>query len=138
MPSLKAQAARAGSTSWSCCERFDKIFSTRTCYETLNQALTRISKNKAKLLLVLDRPEIPLHNNAADTDIREYVRKRIIRGSTRSHLGRRCRDTFASLKKTCRKLGVGFWEYLKDRVSGRNSIPWLPDLMRQRRGEAPG
>lgn len=119
-------------------ERFDKIFTTRTCYETLNQTLTRISKNKAELLLVLERPEIPLHNNAAETDIREYVRKRIISGSTRSHLGRRCRDTFASLKKTCRKLGVGFWEYLKDRVSGRNSIPWLPDLMRQQRAEAPG
>jgi len=119
-------------------QRFDQVFTTRTCYETLNRALDRIYKNKRELLLVLARPEIPLHNNAAETDIREYVRKRIISGSTRSDLGRRCRDTFASLKKTCRKLGVGFWEYLKDRVSGRNSIPWLPDLMRQRLGEAPG
>jgi hypothetical protein len=119
-------------------ERFDRIFTTRTCYETLNRTLARIHKNKAELLLVLDRPEIPLHNNAAETDIREYVRKRIISGSTRSELGRRCRDTFASLKKTCRKLGVSFWEYLKDRVSGRNSIQRLADLMRQRVGEAPG
>lgn len=119
-------------------QRFDQVFTTRTCYETLNRALERIYKNKRELLLVLARPEIPLHNNAAETDIREYVRKRIISGSTRSDLGRRCRDTFASLKKTCRKLGVGFWEYLKDRVSGRNAIPWLPDLMRQRQEEAPG
>jgi hypothetical protein len=118
--------------------RFDQIFTTRTCYETLNKTLMRIYKNKAELLLVLVRPEIPLHNNASETDIREYVRKRIISGSTRSDIGRRCRDTFASLKKTCRKLGVGFWEYLKDRVSGKNSIPWLPDLMRQRLGESPG
>ncbi len=29
---------------------------------------------------------------------------------TRSDDGRRCRDTFASLKKTCRKQGVSFWE----------------------------
>jgi hypothetical protein len=94
-------------------------------------------EKKLELLLVLNRPEIPLHNNAAETDIREYVRKRIISGSTRSDFGRRCRDTFASLKKTCRKLGVGFREYLKDRVSGRNTIPWLSDLMRQRVGEAP-
>ena len=119
-------------------ERFDRIFTTRTCYETLNRTLARIHKNKAELLLVLERPKIPLHNNAAETDIRELVRKRIISGSTRSELGRRCRDTFASLKKTCRKLGVSFWEYLKDRVSGRNSITRLPDLMRQRAGEAPG
>ncbi|MBM3303286.1 MAG: transposase, partial [Deltaproteobacteria bacterium] len=75
--------------------------------------------------------DIPLHNNESETDIREYVKKREISGSTRSDLGRRCRDTFTSLKKTCRKLGVGFWDYLKDRVSRGNSIPWLPDLMRQ-------
>lgn len=119
-------------------KRFDEIFTTKTCYEMLSQALKRIYKNKVELLLVLDRPEIPLHNNAAETDIREYVKKRIISGSTRSDLGRRCRDTFASLKKTCRKLGVRFWEYLNDRVSGANSIPWLPDLMRQRMGDARG
>ncbi len=118
--------------------RFDQIFTTRTCYETLNQALKRIYRNKSELLLVLQRPEIPLHNNASETDIREYVKKRIISGSTRSDLGRRCRDTFASLKKTCRKLGFGFWHYLKDRVSGANSIPWLPDLMRQRVRESAG
>lgn len=119
-------------------ERFDEICTKKTCYEMLNQALKRIYKNKAELLLVLDRPEIPLHNNAAETDIREYVKKRTISGPTRSDSGRRCRDTFSSLKKTCRKLGVRFWEYLKDRVSGGNLIPWLPDLMRQQMGESPG
>ncbi len=33
------------------------------------------------------------------------------------------------LKKTCRKLGVSFWEYLKDRVSGKNVIPPLGTLI---------
>ncbi len=37
-------------------------------------------------------------------------------GPAASEVGRQCRDTFASLKKTCRKQGVSFWEYLKDRV----------------------
>jgi hypothetical protein len=41
-----------------------------------------------------------------------------ISGSTRSDEGRRCRDTFASLKKTCRKNGISFWEYLLDRLRG--------------------
>ena len=118
--------------------RFDEIFTSRTSYETLNQALTRIHKNKSELLLVLERPDIPLHNNDSETDIREYVKKRKISGSTRSDLGRLCRDTFTTLKKTCRKLGVSFWEYLNDRISGTNSIPWLPNLMRQQMGEAPG
>jgi len=112
--------------------RFDRIFTMRTSCERLNQTLKRIHKNKAELLLVLERPDIPLHNNSSESDIREYVKKRKISGSTRSDSGRRCRDTFTSLKKTCRKLGVGFWEYLTDRVSGMNSLPWLPDLLKQR------
>ena len=95
-------------------------------------------ENKPELLLVLDRPEIPLHNNTSERDIRDIVKKRNISGSTRSDLGRLCRDTFASLKKTCRKLGVGFWSYLSDRLSGHSLISWLPNLMRQRVIESPG
>jgi hypothetical protein len=112
--------------------RFDRIFTMRTYYASLNQALRRIHKNKAELLLVLERPDIPLHNNLSERDIREYVKKRKISGSTRSDAGRRCRDTFASLKKTCRKQGIGFWEYLNNRICGADTIPWLPDLLNMR------
>ena len=111
--------------------RFDEIFKAKyDCFATLTHALERLHKNRAELLLVLDRPDLELHNNLSERDIREYVTKRKISGSTRSELGRRCRDTFASLKKTCRKLGVSFWSYLTDRVSGKGEIPSLPDLMR--------
>jgi len=78
------------------------------------------------------KPEIPLHNNLSESDIREYVKKRKISGSTRSDAGRRCRDTFTSLKKTCRKLGLSFWDYLYDRVSKAGKITPLPDLIRAR------
>jgi hypothetical protein len=93
--------------------------------------LKRIHKNKSELLLVLERPEIPLHNNGSENDIREHVKKRKISGSTRSDSGRLCRDTFASLKKTCRKLGISFWEFLKDRIMGKGEIPFLPDVINQ-------
>jgi hypothetical protein len=104
----------------------------------LNLALKRIRKHKTELLLVLDRPDIPLHNNTSERDIREYVKKRKISGSTRSDLGRRCRDTFISLKKTCRKLNVSFWNYIRDRVSGGNTIEPLADLIRQQARQSPG
>ncbi|MCP4307958.1 MAG: transposase [bacterium] len=116
--------------------RFDIIFQDKTCFATLNQALKRLHNNKAELLLVLDRPDIPLHNNLSENDIREYVTRRKRSGSTRSDLGRRCRDTFASLKKTCRKLRISFWHYLVDRNSGSHTIAQLPDLVRQRAREA--
>jgi hypothetical protein len=112
-------------------KRFDEIFLEKTDFATLNEALRRIHANKDELLLVLKRPDIPLHNNLSENDIREYVKKRKISGSTRSPTGRKCRDTFASLKKTCRKQGISFWEYLMDRLSGaRRGVPYLPDLIR--------
>jgi len=110
---------------------FDKIFTQTTSSATLNAALTRIHNNKSELLLVLERPDIPLHNNGAENAIREFVKKRKISGSTRSENGRRCRDTFTSLKKTCRKLGISFWQYLKDRIEKTGLIPDLSDLIRQ-------
>ncbi len=112
-------------------DMFDNIFSSKTASATLNTVLKRIYNNKSELLLVLDRPDIPLHNNGAENAIREYVKKRKISGSTRSETGRRCRDTFTSLKKTCRKLGVSFWQYLKDRIEKTGIIPDLSELVRE-------
>ena len=119
--------------------RFDEIFLQKTRYETLNQALKRIHANKTELLRVLDRPEIPLHTNGSETDIRDYVKKRKVSGGTRSDEGRQCRDTFASLKKTCRKLDISFWHYLLDRLGvGLQPIPPLSDVIAERARFATG
>jgi transposase IS66 family protein len=116
--------------------RFDALCNQKTAYPSINGVLKEIRVHKTDLLRVLERPEVPLHNNAEETDIREYVKKRKISGSTRSPAGRRCRDTFTSLKKTCRKLGVNFWTYLRDRIGGLGQIPRLADLIRQAAAEA--
>lgn len=110
-------------------KRFDELCTTKTEYYSLNQVLKRLYNNKDELLLVLERPDIPLHNNLSERDIREYVKRRKISGSTRSDEGRRCRDTFASLKKTALKMGVGFWDYLIDRTTKKYSIPNLDQLV---------
>jgi hypothetical protein len=111
---------------------FDDIFTTRTSSASLNNALKRIHKNKSELLLVLRHPDIPLHNNLSENAIRDYVKKRKISGGTRSEAGRRSRDTFATLKKTCRKLKITFWQYLKDRLEKNHLIPKLAELIRNR------
>lgn len=118
-------------------EKFDTIFTRKTDFETLNSALQRLYKNKSELLSVLDRPEIPLHNNLSENDIREYVKRRKVSGSTRNEAGRRCRDTFTSIKKTCRKSGISFWQYIEDRLSGKNAIPPLSHIIEQA-STAPG
>jgi Transposase IS66 family len=112
--------------------RFDALVEQRTGYPRVDGVLKDMRDHKADLLRVLERPEIPLHNNAMESDIREFVKRRKISGGTRNDAGRRCRDTFASLKKTCRKLGVRFWDYLQDRVRGSGLIPRLAELIRKK------
>ena len=109
--------------------RFDVLFKQKTGWITLDRLLERIRMKKRDLLLVLRRPDVPLHTNASETDIRDYVKVRKISGGTRSDIGRECRDTFASLKKTCRKLGISFWGYLKDRIALTNQIPALDNII---------
>lgn len=110
--------------------RFDESFTQKTCFHTLNLALKRLHANKKELLLVLERPEIPLPNNLSENDIRASVKKRKISATTRSAAGRAARDTFLSLKKTCQKLGISFWHYLQDRLARHNHLPPLPLLIR--------
>lgn len=114
--------------------RFDTLCSQKTGYPSIDGVLKEMRDHRADLLRVLEQPEVPLHNNAEESDIREYVKKRKISGGTRNPPGRRCRDTFTSLKKTCRKLRVNFWNYLQDRLRGLGKIPRLADLIRQRAG----
>jgi hypothetical protein len=114
--------------------RFDRIFRRRTGFATLDRLLMRLHANKAELLMVLDHPDIPLHTNGSENDIRCQVTKRAISGGTRSDTGRDCRDAFLGLGKTCRKLGVAFWEYLGARlgVPGAPAVRPLAELIRCR------
>ena len=79
---------------------------------------------------MLERPDIPLHNNLSENDIRDSVKKRKISATTRREAGRAARDTFLSLKKTCQQLGLSFWHSLQDRLTRSNHLPPLPLLIR--------
>ena len=93
---------------------------------------------KAELLAVLDRPDVPLNTNSSEHDVRDPVTLRKISGGTRSEDGRRCRDTFLSLKKTCQKNAISFWAYLGDRLGiAANSVASLTDVIRARAATAP-
>jgi hypothetical protein len=115
-------------------ERIDASFNslclTETGYPALDVALSLLHAKREQFLAVLEYPHLPLHNNLSENDIREYARLRKISAGTRSDQGRRCRDTFLSLKKTCRKLGISFRDFLRDRLTRAGRIPKLSDLMR--------
>ena len=110
-------------------QRFDDIFGQRTRYKELGQLLVRLHRRKSELLKVIERPEIPLHTNASENDLRACVIKRRISGGTMSADGRQARDVMLGLMKTCQKLGISFFAYLGDRL-GINPTEPLPPLPR--------
>ena len=113
--------------------RFERLFTSRTRFATLDRLLARLQANRDELLVVLDRPDVPLHTNDAENDIRCQVTRRKISGGTKSPAGRDCRDAFLGLMKTCTKLGIPFWDYLGCRLDapGAPHVAPLPQLIRQ-------
>jgi hypothetical protein len=114
--------------------RFDRIFGRKTGFVTLDRLLARLSANKQELLMVLDRPEVPLHTNGSENDIRCHVTRRKVSGGTRSNVGRDCRDAFLGIAKTCAKLEIAFWDYLGTRlaVPAGPTIQYLPEIVLDR------
>jgi hypothetical protein len=114
--------------------RFDRIFLRRTGFATLDRLLARLHANKAELLMVLERSEIPLHTNGSENDIRCQVTRRKVSAGTRSDIGRDCRDAFLSLVRTCDKLGIAIWDYLGSRfkVVGHAIVEPLDHYVRAR------
>ena len=112
--------------------RFDRIFTKKTGYILLDQLLARLYRQRDELLRVLDRPEIPIHTNGSENDIRTVVTKRKISGGTMSEAGKAARDTLLGLMKTCAKLNVSFYQFLGDRlaVPGAPTVPPLHQMVR--------
>jgi Transposase IS66 family len=127
---LKPSARRAANLR----ARFDRIFLRRTGFVTLDRLLKRLHANKTELLMVLEQPEIPLHTNGSENDIRCYVTRRKVSAGTRSDAGRDCRDAFLGLAKTCDKLGIALWDYLGSRlkVAGHILVQPLDHYVRGR------
>lgn len=111
---------------------FDALFGTTTGYQALDQRLALTLDKKPELLLVLDHPELPLHNNPAELGARQRVRKRDVSFGPRSPAGAAAWDTFMTLAATSRKLGVTFAAYLRDRFTRADQIPPLADLIAAR------
>ncbi len=114
---------------------FDTLFATTTGYWALDDRIAKTRAKKAELLQVLDHPELPLHNNDAELGARMRVRKRDVSFGPRTRAGAHAWDTFMTLAATAKKLGVSFYTYVHDRISGEQTVPPLADLIRARAAE---
>ena len=111
---------------------FDALFGMVTGYKALDERLALTRDKKPELLLVLEHPELPLHNNPAELGARQRVRKRDVSFGPRSPAGSAAWDTFMTLAATTRKLGLAFGAYLCDRFTRANQVPPLADLISAR------
>lgn len=117
---------------------FDALFGTVTGYADLDRRLALTRDKKPELLLVLEHPELPLHNNPAELGARQRVRKRDVSFGPRSPAGSSAWDTFMTLAATTRKLGLDFGAYLRDRFTKADQIPPLADLIAARAAQFAG
>ncbi len=116
---------------------FDTLFVTSTGYAALDARIAKTRLKKASLLLVLEHPEIPLHNNPAELAARQRVRKRDVSFGPQTADGARAWDTFQTLTGTAKKLGVSIYHYIRDRVSQAYALPSLADLITERAQQHP-
>jgi transposase IS66 family protein len=113
-------------------EEFEMLFATVTGYQALDERIAKTRAKQSCLLMVLAHPEVPLHNNPAELGARARVRKRDVSFGPRTHEGARAWDTFMTLAATATKLGVSFYHYIQDRLSGTSQMPSLADLIGER------
>jgi hypothetical protein len=111
---------------------FDTLLAETPEYEALKERIEMTRKNKAELLVVLDHPELPLHNNDAELGARARVRKRDVSFGPRTEEGSKAWDTMQSLVATAKKLGISLYAYFADRVRGLGKVPRLADVIRER------
>ena len=109
---------------------FDRLFSTRTDYNDLDERILKTKAKKDELLLVLQYPEIPLHNNAAELAARVIARKRDVSLHTMTDEGTKANDTFLTIVETCKKLGINPFKFIVDRISKQYQIPSLADIIK--------
>jgi Transposase IS66 family len=112
--------------------KFWKLFDTKSGYEQLDERKRLTAAKAEELLLVLEHPELPLHNNPAELAARTMVQRRNISYATQTTEGTKAWDTFMSLVATTHKLGISFFEYMRDRISRLGNIPPLGDIIREK------
>jgi hypothetical protein len=108
---------------------YDKIVSTTSSSPQITEVVRNFRNYREELLKALDYPSVPLHNNGSEQSIREMVKRRDVSGSTQSEEGQKFRDGLATLKQTCRKLGLSLYNFVHQHFRG--NAPDLSDLVRQ-------
>lgn len=102
-------------------ELFGQITSQTTEYDDLNRQLALSRRKKDRLLLFLDYPYLPIHNNQCEQDLRQFVIIRKISGETKSVRGDRSIARHLSVIQTAQKQGLDIFATLHGLLTGQLS-----------------
>jgi hypothetical protein len=108
---------------------FDNLFSTETGYVDLDERIALTRKKKKDLLVVLENPEVPLHNNLSENGLREIVIKRKISGGTKTIEGSNAWENYMTIMESCKKQSVNFLNYIKDLFRGKKETSKLAEFI---------
>lgn len=85
---------------------FNQITSQVTGFDLLDHQLHLTQKKRSRLLLFLDHPKLPIHNNQCEQDLRQFVIMRKITGGTKSVAGDKGLARHLSVIQTAQKQGL--------------------------------
>lgn len=111
-------------------QEFDRLFSIKTGYQQLDDRIERTKCKKEALLLVLDHPSLPLHNNNSELGARVQARYRDISLHTIDEKGTQAKDTFMTIVATAKKLGVNAYQYILDRITKKYDMVALAEMIK--------
>ena len=127
---LKSYKTNPSNTAKECMlKKFNTLFTRKTYYDSLDERITKTYNKKDELLLVLEKPHIPLHNNPAEREVRVEKRKQDISFQTRTKKGTEIKDAGMTIVQTAKKLGVNCYKYFLDRISGAFKMISLADII---------
>jgi Transposase IS66 family len=109
---------------------YDQLVEMRSVSPKINEVIATFAKYREEMLKALDHPNLPLHNNDSERDIRGVAKRRNISGSTKSEDGKIFRDSIMTLKQTCSRLGISFIGYLKSWF--KREVSNLAEIVRER------
>jgi len=113
-------------------KEFDQLFSRKTGFDLLDQRIAKTKAKKRELLVVLKHPYVPLHNNESELAARKEVQYRDSSFQTRNERGTLAKDVFFTIIQTCKKLGLNPYTYILDKITRKQLMTPLPQLMRER------
>jgi hypothetical protein len=106
-------------------KKFDDIFSMKYSYKDLQNRIDKTKLKKTELLTVLEKPQIPLHNNSSENGARLQKRREDVSLQTKSKNGTKAKDTMLSMIETCRKQSYNSLQYIREKIINPNLNPLL-------------